>query len=611
MAAPFYIAQSIVRTDLFSTIHNLNHLDSSSPNKLLVAAAKSPELLLTLLACSLPPMIGWVQAPVSSALHQFAALLCWGGVIMAAGATWRGRRLDIAGSVPMLGFLALLLTSIAWSVASRKLPLPLALLSVGSLLAGAVLFLAGCAARSLGQAELWIHRLCAGFSLLGLLLSVVCVIQVLAPAWADGDWIARTSLQGRAIGNMRQPNHVASLLCMACLSVIWLGVIVPRFRAFSWLLLALFAFSIVLTASRTGVLCLTLLAALASVDRNVPQYAKASLLWAVLALITAWLAVWAVSLTGGTELGALQRMGEGAASPSRIAVWRDSFELLLREPWTGVGWGEFNRAWTLADFPRRSFVAFDHTHNLPLQLLVELGLPLGLLALAVLAWGLWRAWFSATHHATGNQGLALRCALGLLVVVGIHSQLEFPLWYLYFLLPTAFLLGLCSGHDATSKQACKQARSDRPALRHSNVFVYAGAWLFTTGLVAWADYQRIAPLYEEGSLPMPDRIISGQQARLFGPWADRVYVDVLPDSSNALEAIQRSSHLMVDVRLLMRWAVALDREGQTDKARYIAMRVRDFRDPAVGEWLARCTLPGGSPPRWCGSPSRNYSAADY
>jgi O-antigen ligase len=32
---------------------------------------------------------------------------------------------------------------------------------------------------------------------------------------------------------------------------------------------------------------------------------------------------------------------------------------------------------------------FDHTHNLPLQLAVELGLPLASLVLGLLLWGLW------------------------------------------------------------------------------------------------------------------------------------------------------------------------------------------------------------------------------
>ena len=35
------------------------------------------------------------------------------------------------------------------------------------------------------------------------------------PALADGSWIARSGVPGRAVGNMRQPNHLASLLLWA------------------------------------------------------------------------------------------------------------------------------------------------------------------------------------------------------------------------------------------------------------------------------------------------------------------------------------------------------------------------------------------------------------
>ena len=53
--------------------------------------------------------------------------------------------------------------------------------------------------------------------------------------------------------------------------------------------------------------------------------------------------------------------------------------MIAREPLAGVGFGEFNLAWTLTEFPHRPTAFFDHTHNLPLHLMVELGIPLGLL----------------------------------------------------------------------------------------------------------------------------------------------------------------------------------------------------------------------------------------
>ena len=43
------------------------------------------------------------------------------------------------------------------------------------------------------------------------------------------------------------------------------------------------------------------------------------------------------------------------------------------------------------------------------------------------------------------QRVVLRSAFVLSLLVGVHSLLEYPLWYAYFLLPTVFALGLCLG----------------------------------------------------------------------------------------------------------------------------------------------------------------------
>ena len=61
--------------------------------------------------------------------------------------------------------------------------------------------------------------------------------------------------------------------------------------------------------------------------------------------------------------------------------------MIRQQPWLGVGWGEFNFAWTLTPFPHRPTAFFDHTHDLPLQLVVELGVPLALLVLGCMLVG--------------------------------------------------------------------------------------------------------------------------------------------------------------------------------------------------------------------------------
>ena len=46
---------------------------------------------------------------------------------------------------------------------------------------------------------------------------------VRAARWPDGDWIALAAIAGRAIGNLRQPNHLSSLLLWSIVAVVWLG----------------------------------------------------------------------------------------------------------------------------------------------------------------------------------------------------------------------------------------------------------------------------------------------------------------------------------------------------------------------------------------------------
>ena len=68
----------------------------------------------------------------------------------------------------------------------------------------------------------------------------------------------------------------------------------------------------------------------------------------------------------------------GDVSSSRFAIWSNTLALIRAHPWSGVGFGEFNFAWTLTPFPDRPVAFFDHTHNLALHLAVELGIPLTL-----------------------------------------------------------------------------------------------------------------------------------------------------------------------------------------------------------------------------------------
>ena len=79
-------------------------------------------------------------------------------------------------------------------------------------------------------------------------------------------------------------------------------------------------------------------------------------------------------------------------------------------------------------------------------------------------------------------------------------------------------------------------------------------------------------------------------------------------------AFDRATHYLLDTRLMMAWAEELARQGDVDRARHLAARLREFRNPASKEWFAVCDLPpaAGTPgPLLCEPPQRSYGWRDF
>lgn len=552
---------------------------STSPER------QSPELLLAaLVACCLASLIAYNQPPSATLFNQVAALLTWGGFTILLLLGQPALRVELRQAVPALFALLLLLLAVGASVLWADLPPSLALHGVALLLSATVMLLVGRAMHQAGQVQSLLTLLCLGWVLAGVLSAAVGWVQVFAPHWADGDWIARATVAGRAISNMRQPNHLASLLMWSCVAVVWLGESRRLRREAVWLLLGLFVFTVVLSASRTGMVGVAILALWGLLDRKLTRASRLVLLCTPLMLGLSWwlLGLWAGN--SGHAFGAATRLSaEGAGSPSRLAILANAWELVKQNPLTGVGWGEFNLAWTMTPFPGRPVAFFDHTHNLPMQLTVELGLPLALLVLGLLGWALYRA-FVAGQAAKGSEAVALRCAFMMVLMIGLHSLLEYPLWYAYFLLPTALFLGLCLGPAGDAAEA-----SAGWSLR-AGVLVLGGGLMVLGSLLTLVDYRSVVVIYAPpaGAASLETRIHRGQQSPLFAAQADYAAATTLPPGPAALEATRRTAHNLIDVRLMMAWAQSLHAIGDDERARYVVERLREFHSPQAEEWLAVC-----------------------
>jgi hypothetical protein len=548
-------------------------------------------------ALAAPTLLAYNVPPSATLLNQLLAVAGWGWVLWLA-ADARQVRWSAGWRVwPLPGAVALLLAAVA-QAAAQGLPRPL-VLQAALLLMLALLCLGVAFTSRLADEQSGGGGSAAAFAsamlLAGLLSAAVALVQVFAPAWADGQVIARSGLPGRAVGNLRQPNHLSSLLLWALIAWVPLADSGRWFRrrlpAGVWAALGVaLVLAVVLTASRTGTVGIVLIAAWGLVDKRLTRRVRLAMLAAPLVYLLCWALVAGWAHSTAHTFGGEARLSEGDLSSSRFGIWANTLALIRANPWWGVGWGEFNFAWTLSPFPGRPVAFFDHTHNLPLHLAAELGLPLAALVLALLLWALWQAAVRAWRVA-GEGAAAARAAFMMVLMIGVHSLLEYPLWYAYFLLPTAWAWGIALREPDAARQP--------PAVPASPWLLVAGLATLLGSAAALYDYNRVVAIYTtgDGSLSLAQRIARGQDSLLFAHHADYAAATTVEPPSQAMASFGSTTHSLLDTRLMIAWARALDETGQPDQARYLAERLKEFRNPDAKDFLAACdAAPAASQP---------------
>ncbi len=560
----------------------------SLPPALLTAAAIAAAVAPTLLAYNV--------APSPTFLNQALAIGLWGLFVACTRPLWPGR-----GVLPLLAALAVLMAAAAWSWGPGGLPASLAWSALGLLAAAAMVAAGAAGARARLDAQACFAAFCWGLALAGGLNVVLAVVQVFIPNLPDGDWLAASGIPGRAVGNLRQPNHLSSVLTWGCIAVVGL----LELRRLAWraaaLALAAMVFAVVLTASRTGLVSVLLLALWGLLDKRLQRPTRLVLLAAPLLYAAAWwgLAQWAAA--SAHSFGGAARLAETDISGSRFGIWANTWALIQQQPWAGVGFGEFNFAWTLTAFPGRPTAFFDHTHNLPLQLAVELGLPLAAAVMALLLWALWRAaaaaWWApqaGPRPAASGLALAQRCAVMMVLMIGLHSLLEYPLWYAYFLLPAAWAWGFAlPDHPAEPGPPLGQPVTIPAAAAPSTALGLAGLALFAGALFSVWDYQRVAVIFEaaDDAPPLAQRVARGQHSVFFAHHANYAAVTSGLSTPKPQAAFDSATHYLLDSRLMTAWAEALAARGDLNAARLVAARLREFHKTETTDFFAPCETP--------------------
>jgi O-antigen ligase len=502
------------------------------------------------------------------------------------------------------------LTSPLWT----NLPWSLSLSAAALILAAALTTQTAASAQREGLALPAFRAFCIGLVVAGFLSSIVGVIQVFAPNLPDGDWVARTYIEGRAVGNMRQPNHLSSLLMWSIVAVVWLGEARVIQRWGSSLLALLFVFVVVLSASRTGAVSVGLLAVWGLIDKRLSRATRVLLILAPVAYGLFWLGTSAWADTSHHVFGGESRFTtKGDISSSRWGIWSNTLQLIRMHPWAGVGFGEFNFAWTLTPFPGRPVAFFDHTHNIVLQFAVELGIPLAALVLGLMLWALVRAFRGALagrSNPDDAQAMLRPAAFMMVFLILVHSLLEYPLWYAYYLLPAAFAFGLCLAEPGEPR-ALTLVETKRP-----RALVIASLVLMMGGIASIADYYRVVVIFAPGqsTASLAERIVDGRRSVFFAHHADYAAATTADHPSEVMPAFLRAPHYLLDARLLQAWATALNEAGDTDHARYVAQRLREFRNEQSEAFFEPCSEPPTAEkplPFQCLQPTRQFDYEDF
>ena len=546
-------------------------------------APARPLTTAAIAAAALPSLLAFNPPPSPTFLNQALAIAAW-----SVFAGMAGGRLRHAGSAwTLLAALAAVAAAAAWSWGPGNLPASLALSALGMLAAAAVMVTSGAATGAAPTRDDVFAAFCWGWLVAGALNAGIGALQVFAPGWPDGDWIARSGLPGRAVGNLRQPNHLSSLLLWAAIATVAL-LQMGRLRA--WPARGLFAammLAVVLTASRTGLVSVLLLAAWGLLDRGLGRSARRLLVAAPVLYALAWGGMWWWAQGGEHAFGGQARLQETDISSSRFGIWANTLAMIMREPWTGTGFGEYNLAWTMTPFPGRPTAFFDHAHNLPLHLAAELGLPLAGAVLALLCAALWLGW-----RRSGGGRTAARCAWMFVLMIGVHSLLEYPLWYAYFLLPAAWAWGHALG-QAAADTAAPTAHAGAPAPRWA---MGVAALMVAGSIAAVLDYSQVTRIFEASGSPAPlaQRVADGRRSVLFSHHADYAAATTGLPQPDGLGAFDGAKHYLLDTRLMVAWADALAAAGQTDAARHVAARLREFGPARAGDYFEECGTPASA-----------------
>jgi len=526
------------------------------------------------------PLTGFYSEWLAFALGLAAAL------VLLSRQAWRGAELPVVAIAPV-GLAVVLGVQAALELTPHPEQVLTAVLYL--LWASLLMLLGSVLRRKLGMTM--VATTLAWFLFAsGVLSAVIGLLQhfhVLTPV----EFLIGRGIAQQVFGNLGQPNHYAAHITLVLASAAYLYACRRLHGALAGGCMALCLLVLALSGSRSTWLFLGALTALAvllharrhdSASRRLAIAAGWLLPGFVIALAVATLPF--MASPQDQLLTAPERLFQMASGIGpRLQLWGEAWQMFLGAPLLGAGWGQF--AWH--HFVHQAVTGetaapgvFNHSHNLVMQLLAETGAVGASIVVGALV--LWIADLKRVKFELDGWWL-----LALAAVIAIHSLLEYPLWYSYFLGMAALLLGL----GVERVFALRFAGAARAA---AGLAIITGWLNLVAMLPSYLEFERLvftpgsrsAQLLDEAAFAKA--LVGLHREPLLVPYVElAVAYGITPSKEKLTEKLElttRAVHFAPESVVAYRYALLLALAGRAEAAREQferALRVYPEEHPAV------------------------------
>lgn len=432
------------------------------------------------------------------------------------------------------------------------------------------------AAYNLAELEEKIKKQWLFYIFLAFLIASIISVWLQLRQWflLDGNiWVVDLSPNGRPFANVAQPNLLSTLLIIGLFSILYLYEN-KKIQNFTAGLSTLFIlFGIALTFSRTAWLFSMVFLVWWLLKKWQLKYSPRLknfhlIMWLSVFYIYLFLIPFVAEKVG--LLSAIDVVSRSTSGLERIEMWKQLIAIIKQSPNFGYGWEQLNVAQMSAVGISLENPIWGYSHNIFLDFLIWNGVYIGGFLVVIIFYFL----ISNAIKVRSIDNVILMSVVGVIV---LHSMLEYPFAYAFFLFPLAFMLGFCYRNNIDTNNNFIQ----NSILFNSLNFIVV-ALIFLTGY----EYQKISKVYElmryeNVQLRAKDNQIEPKKSYLVLEgiheyiWFVRYPLDKKM-SELELERAKKVTYSNPEQPVLYRYMQILILNGELEQAHYIMERYNVF-----------------------------------